>query len=144
MSETKNDTRPAPSRPLPSLHELDTAPFWKATSDGRLTYPVCKACETVVFYPRAHCTSCLSDDLEWRESSGRGTVYTFSIVRQSYHPFFRGIAPYAVAWIDLDEGPRLASNVIEIDPDSIEIGMAVELVWEEHEELSVPLFKPAN
>ena len=91
-------------RPLPKLDEPDTGPFWAATAQQRLTYPRCRSCGQVVFYPRRHCNACLSTDLEWLQASGSGTVYTFSVVRQSYHPFFRALVPYAVGWIDLDEG----------------------------------------
>ena len=140
MSEAK----PAPSRPLPRTDELDTAAFWQATRDHRLTYQRCNDCGAMVFYPRRHCTSCLSQNLAWHESRGHGTVYTFSIVRQSYHPFFRREVPYAVAWIDLDEGPRLLSNVVGVDtPDAVSIGMRVKVRWETHEALAVPLFEPA-
>ena len=133
-----------PTRPLPNLRDLDTQAFWRATKDQRLTYQQCADCGTVVFYPRRRCTGCLSANLAWKESAGEGTVYTYSIVRQSYHPFFRGMAPYAVAWIDLGEGPRLVSNVVGVeDPSSVHIGMRVKIRWEEHEALCVPLFEPA-
>ena len=73
-------------------------------------------------------------------------MYTYSVVRQSYHPFFRGKVPYVVAWIDLDEGPRVLSNIVNVQDLSrdVRIGMKVELVWEEHEGLNIPLFKPAG
>lgn len=133
-----------PTRPLPNLHDLDTQAFWLATKEKRLIYQQCADCGAVVFYPRRRCTSCLSANLEWKESAGEGTVYTYSIVRQSYHPFFRSMAPYAVAWIDLDEGPRLVSNVVGLeDPSGVRIGMRVKVRWEEHEGLCVPLFEPA-
>ena len=133
-----------PTRPLPNLHDLDTQAFWLATKEKRLIYQQCADCGAVVFYPRRRCSSCLSANLEWKESAGEGTVYTYSIVRQSYHPFFRSMAPYAVAWIDLDEGPRLVSNVVGIaDPSGVRIGMRVKVRWEEHEALCVPLFEPA-
>lgn len=133
-----------PTRPLPKLDELDTQAFWQATKEQRLTYQRCAACNGVVFYPRSHCTHCLSDKLTLQTASGRGTVYSYSVVRQSYHPFFRALVPYAVAWIDLEEGPRMLSNVVGVnDPlTDIQIGMPVEVTWEPHEELSIPLFKP--
>ena len=139
-----SDQKPAPTRPLPSLKELDTQPFWAATAEEKLTYTVCRDCGAVVFYPRAHCTSCGSHNLAWRESAGFGEVYTFSVVRQSYHPFFRTVAPYAVAWIDLDEGPRLLSNVIDVDVDALTIGQRVQVHWEHHEGLAIPLFRPTT
>lgn len=134
-----------PTRPLPNPKEYDTREFWAATKDGKLTYQQCKNCGTIVFYPRRHCTGCTDSALELKTASGKATVYTYSVVRQSYHPFFRGRTPYAVAWIDLDEGPRILSNIVGVDDPltDIKIGMKVELEWEEHEELSIPLFRPA-
>jgi uncharacterized OB-fold protein len=133
-----------PTRPLPNPQEFDTKAFWAATKDKELRYQQCDDCNTVVFYPRRHCTGCLGNALTWKTASGEGTVYTFSVVRQSYHPFFRARVPYAVAWIDLDEGPRLLSNIIGVDDPSndIHIGQRVTVAWEEHEELSIPLFRP--
>jgi uncharacterized OB-fold protein len=132
-------------RPLPRADEYDTREFWAATKDKKLNYQQCKRCNTIVFYPRRHCTGCTSGELEWKTASGRGTVYTYSVVRQSYHPFFRNKIPYAVAWIDLDEGPRLLSNVVGVDDplNDIKVGMKVEVEWEEHDDLNIPLFRPA-
>jgi uncharacterized OB-fold protein len=133
-----------PQRPLPNLQEPDTRPFWEATKERKLRYQQCDDCNTVVFYPRRHCTNCLGQKLSWHTASGQGTVYTYSVVRQSYHPFFRTQVPYAVAWIDLDEGPRLLSNVVGVaDPlKDIKIGQRVMVDWEVHDELAVPLFRP--
>ena len=132
-------------RPLPNLKEHDTREFWQATKDGELKYQRCDACGTVVFYPRNHCTGCLSSSLSWHTASGRGTVYSFSVVRKAEHPFFRTQVPYAVAWIDLDEGPRLLSNIVGIDDPAIdiEVGQRVMVEWEIHDELAIPLFRPA-
>ena len=68
------------------------------------------------------------------------------MVRQSYHPFFRKLVPYAVAWIDLDEGPRLVSNIVGVEDPlrDVRIGMRVRVRWEEHDELCLPLFEPAD
>jgi uncharacterized OB-fold protein len=136
--------RPEPTRPLPSLQELDTAPFWEATKQRELRFQQCADCEAIVFYPRAHCTGCLGRNLSWRTSKGEGQIYTFSVVRQSYHPFFRKRVPYAVAWIDIDEGPRLLSNVVGVeDPGAeLQVGQRVRVEWEAHEELAIPLFRP--
>ncbi len=133
------------SRPLPNLNDLDTGPFWRATKDKRLTYQQCSDCGALVFHPRRHCTGCLGGALQWKTSAGLGRVYTYSIVRQSYHPFFRQQVPYAVAWVDLDEGPRLVSNLVGVaDPGrDIQIGMRVKVRWEAHEALCLPLFEPA-
>lgn len=134
-----------PQRPLPRLKELDTRAFWEATRNKELRYQRCDDCETVVFYPRRHCTGCLGSNLSWYTASGKGSIYSFSVVRQSYHPFFRSRVPYAVAWIDLDEGPRLLSNIVGVEDPAADltIGQQVVVEWEEHEELSIPLFRPA-
>ena len=133
-----------PTRPLPSLHEPDTREFWEATKQHELRFQRCDRCKRVVFYPRHHCTHCLSDSLYWETSSGEGTLYTFSVVRQSYHPFFQPRVPYAVAWIDLDEGFRMMSNVIGVEDPArdLVIGQRVRVEWEDHESVSIPLFRP--
>jgi len=135
-----------PGRPLPGLHELDTAPFWRATKNKEFRYQQCAGCGTVVWHPRAHCTGCVDGDLQWLVSDGIGTIYSYSVVRQSYHPFFRGQVPYAVALVDLDEGPRFLTNVVGVDDPlaDVHIGQRVELAWEEHEEVCIPLVKPVS
>ena len=135
-----------PVRPLPRTDEFDTREFWAGTKEQVFRYQQCRNCETVIFYARRHCTGCIDGDLEWKTASGRATLYTYSVVRQSYHPFFRNQVPYAVAWIDLEEGPRILSNVVGVaDPlKEIHIGMPLELEWEEHETLCIPLFRPAT
>ncbi len=138
------DKKPA-TRPLPRTSELDTAPFWKGTKDKEFRYQQCANCGTVVWHPRKHCTGCVDGDLQWHTSSGNGTVYSFSVVRQSYHPFFRNKVPYAVAYVDLDEGPRFLTNVVGVDDPltDVSIGQKVTIEWEEHEEVNIPLVRPA-
>ena len=131
-------------RPLPNLEERDTEDFWAATLDHELHFQQCSHCDTIVFYPRSHCTGCTEGELISKVASGMGTVYTYSIIRQSYHPFFRNLIPYVVAWIDLDEGPRLLSNVIDTDGQAVHIGMRVQISWETHEGVNLPLFKAAQ
>lgn len=133
-------------RPLPSLREADTRDFWSATGRRELCYQQCDACDRIVFYPRSHCTGCTGGRLSWRVSKGLGTIYSYSVVRQSYHPFFKKLLPYVVAWVDLDEGPRLVSNLVGIGETGrdIGIGQKVAVEWEEHEGLSIPLFRPVE
>ncbi|MBT3428282.1 MAG: hypothetical protein HOL98_06260 [Gammaproteobacteria bacterium] len=133
-----------PVRPLPRADEFDTREFWEGTKQHEFRYQQCNQCDEVVFYPRRHCPGCTAGELIWKVSTGKGTVYTYSVVRQSYHPFFRNRVPYAVAWIDLEEGPRILSNVVGVDDplNDVSIGMAVQVEWEEHENLNIPLFKP--
>lgn len=144
--DDKAEVKKVPTRPMPRLNELDTAPFWEATKEQKFKYQQCNNCGTVVWHPRAHCTGCVNGDLQWKESAGKGTIYSYSTVRLSYHPFFRTKVPYAVAYVDLDEGPRFLTNVTGVEDalTDVAVGQRVELSWEAHDELSIPLVKPID
>ena len=129
--------------PLPKFPEPDTEPFWDATKDHELKYQVCDDCGGLVWHPRRHCTHCTSLNLSWKTSKGEGTVYTYSIVRQNYHPAFRERIPYVVAWIDVDEGFRMLSNVVDVDPEEVSVGQRVRVRWLDQEGLALPAFTPA-
>ncbi len=129
--------------PLPKFPEPDTEPFWDATKDHELKYQVCDDCGGLVWHPRRHCTHCTSLNLSWKTSKGEGTVYTFSIVRQNYHPAFRERIPYVVAWVDLDEGFRMLSNVVGVDAEEVSVGQRVRVRWLDQEGLALPAFTPA-
>jgi uncharacterized OB-fold protein len=135
---------PGPARPLPQLPDPDTGQFWAATARHRLTFQVCGRCGQVVFYPRRHCTGCVpaaGSALEWRDSAGRGTVYSFTVIRRNSHPFFSARLPYVVGLIDLDEGFRLVAQV-DAPPEAVHVDQRVAVTWEDHPGLSVPLFRP--
>lgn len=136
----------AARRPQPRFPEPDTQPFWEATKRHELTYQTCNACHTVIFYPRRHCTACGSTATTWQVSKGEGTVYTFSVVVQSRHPAFAELGPYAIGYIDLDEGFRIMSNIVNVsDPmHDITCGMRVKVTWEDQGEgdISLPMFEP--
>ena len=129
-------------RPQPTLDEADTRPFWEATKQHELRYQVCDGCGGVVFYPRRHCPHCMSMNLSWKTSRGEGTIYTYTIIRQIGHPAFRGLAPYVVAWIDLDEGFRMVSNVVGVDVADVRVGQRVRVTWEDQDGVALPLFTP--
>jgi len=129
-------------RPQPTLDEADTRPFWEATKQHELRYQVCDGCGGVVFYPRRHCPHCMSMELSWKTSRGEGAIYTYTIIRQIGHPAFRELAPYVVAWIDLDEGFRMLSNVVGVDAGNVHIGQRVRVTWEDQDGVSLPLFTP--
>lgn len=135
-----------PSRPQPIFPEHDTKPYWDAVKQGRLTYQVCRACAAVVFTPRSHCTECGSEDLEVRESKGLGTVYTYSVIRQNRVPAFAELGAYALAYVDLDEGFRMLTNIVGVaDPTKdVRIGQRVRVEFEAQDsgEYSVPVFRP--
>ena len=129
-----------PRRPLPTLLEPDTQPFWEATKNHELRYQVCDDCNKIVFYPRRHCPHCMGLNLSWKTSQGEGSVYTYTVIRQIGHPAFRERAPYIIAWIDLDEGFRMLSTIVG---DEVTIGQRVRVTWDDQEnDISLPLFAP--
>ena len=131
-------------QPLPRFPEPDTQAFWEATKDHELRYQTCDECDGIVFYPRRHCTHCLGKKLSWKTSKGEGTLYTYSVVRQTYHPAFRERVPYVIAWVDLDEGFRILTHVTGIDdPAEVSVGQRVVVEWQDYDEVSLPLFRPA-
>ena len=101
----------------------------------------------MIFYPRAHCTGCLSSSLSWNISKGEGEVYTFSVIMQNRHPAFKDLGPYALAYVDLDEGFRIMTNVLGVDDpiEDVECGMRVKLTWIDQGEgnIALPVFEPA-
>jgi uncharacterized OB-fold protein len=129
--------RPTPSPP--------TEAFWAATADSQFLLQRCRACASAQFYPKVTCTTCGSSDLDWEAASGRGTLHTFTVARRPTHPAFEGTEPYVVAIIELEEGPRVTSNLVECPLDEVRVGMAVELVWDEQnaDGIRLPLWQPA-
>jgi uncharacterized OB-fold protein len=125
--------------PIPRPDAL-TKSFWEACGEGRLEVSACGACNHLFLPPGPCCPSCWSADLSTRIVSGRGHVYSFVIYRRTYHPGMP--APYVVGLIELDEGPRLISNVVGCDPDEVEIGMMVELRFEPAGDFLLPRFAP--
>ena len=99
--------------------------------------------ERSFYYPRAFCPEDLSQDFEWLRCSGKGTVYTFTITRQNQSSGFRNKVPYVMAYVELEEGVRMLTNIVDCDPESVTIGMPVEVTFEDvTPEVAVPLFKP--
>ena len=105
----------------------------------------CTACNEAIVFPREVCPSCLGTSLEWRESTGRGTVYAFSVQHRPANPFMADRVPYTVALVELEDGIRLMSNVIDVDPDQVEIGMPVTVAWEPLSDgRNLPQFSPTK
>lgn len=134
-----------PRRPLPEVTEL-TAPFWQAAREGRLVMQRCRTCGEYVWCPRPACTECGNPELDWQELSGRGSVYSFTVIRQlagrGARAFEKDI-PYVIAWVDLEEGPRFYTNIVQCPVDRVEIGMAVEVVFDPaSSEINLPKFRP--
>jgi uncharacterized OB-fold protein len=128
-------------RPLPPVTP-DTAGWWAATRDRRLLVQRCRACGNRQHYPRDLCLRCAGTDLELTPTSGRGSVYSFTVVHRPPHPAF--VPPYVVALVRLDDGPQLLTNVVGAEPDEVRCGMAVVVAWEPLDDgRHLPVFTPA-
>tara|TARA_Y100000588_G_scaffold79757_1_gene83507 strand:+ start:209 stop:544 length:336 start_codon:yes stop_codon:yes gene_type:complete len=109
--------------------------------------PKCNDCGHVHFYPRIVCPSCHSRNIGWTQASGKGKLYSFEIAHRSLNPAFKIEAPYILAMIELEEGPRMMSNLINIDPDPavVKCDMPVEIVFEkQNDDVTIALFQPAS
>ena len=131
-------------KPLPKPDPV-TAPFWKSLADGKMQIQCCDDCGAFVFYPRALCPGCGSRKLTWKPVSGRGRIYTLTIVHKPFNASFKGDAPYVVALVELDEGCRMMTNIIDVqpDPEQVKIGMPVEVVYDRvTDAVTLPRFRP--
>lgn len=128
-----------PERPLPPV-DADSAPYWDAANEGRLSIPVCRSCEQWFFYPRALCPNCGSTDIEWRNATGKGTVFSHTTVYQAPSEAFADAAPYVVGLVDLDEGPRMYAG-IRTEGQEVRIGSRVEVTFERvADDIALPYF----
>ena len=129
-------------RPLPWPNPT-TQPFFDAAKERRLQLPRCPR-DGFFFYPRSRCPACLADDWTWEDASGRGTVYSFTIDRIGHVPALREYAPYAIAIVELEEGPRLTARLVDVDADDVEVGLAVEASYEDVDDITLVHFRPAT
>jgi uncharacterized OB-fold protein len=144
MSETSDSRGRAIAKVKPFLQELEAKPFWANLREHKLTAQRCNSCGNFFSYPpQGSCPHCLSTDYTWTELSGKGKVYSFVSYHRAWHPSYEGKTPYNVSLVDLDEGPRLISNVIDCPHDQVKIGMPVQVVYEDNEEYTLPKFRPA-
>jgi uncharacterized OB-fold protein len=133
-------TLPAPAPPVTP----ETQPFWDATAEGRLSLPRCLQCRTFIWYPRTFCPDCHTFGVEWFDASGNGTVYSFAVTQKGDGPW-REVSPYVLAYVELEEGPRVLTNIVECDPASVAIGQAVEVVFHPTEKgPALPRFRPVG
>lgn len=118
-------------------------PYWEATREERLVLPWCTACQSFFWYPRVVCPTCLGDTVEWRDAAGTGEVYAVSVMHKTGMGRDPGDGPYAVAVVELDEGVRLLTNVVGIEPDEVAVGAAVQVSWHELSDgRKLPMFTP--
>ncbi len=122
-----------------------SAPFWAATRDRRLVLPWCVECERAFWFPREVCPRCLGSAIEWRPASGRGTVYAATVEHKpTMLAAVFGDQPYVIALVELDEGVRMLTNVVGVEPDAVSVGMAVQVTWEPLSDgRHLVLFEPA-
>jgi len=133
-------TKPLPTPLSPEL----TRPFWEAARRHELFMPRCTMCDYVFFYPRSECPRCLSTNLEWVKVSGRARLHSFTVVQQPANAAFRDDVPYVYAVVQLDEGPRLVSNIVQCDIDTLRVDMPLEAVFDDvTPEWTLVKFKPA-
>lgn len=112
------------TKPLP-VPTPTSQPFWDGLNDGVVRIQRCDACNAWVFYPRSRCSNCLSDALSWHEVTGNGVLYTFTIARQPTAPHFADEVPQKLAVVELAEGVRLTTTLVNVDEAAIRVGMAV-------------------
>ncbi|MDX2426092.1 MAG: Zn-ribbon domain-containing OB-fold protein [Cycloclasticus sp.] len=116
---------------------IEIQPFWDATTEGKLLLKKCNACGEIHYYPRSICPFCFSDDTVWIEASGKGIIYSYSVIR-------RAEVPYVIAYVTLQEGPTMMTNIINCDIDSVRIDMAVTVSFvDTGEGTALPMFTPA-
>ena len=143
MADT-NKPSPLPPKPSP---QPESAFYWEKCKVNELWLRHCIDCQQAYFYPRDICPHCFSKKTDWIQSSGKGILYSFAIVHRAPSPAFREAAPYVVALVDLEEGVRIPTNIVDVTADPIELccGMSLEVVFRRvNEEISLPVFRPPN
>jgi len=130
------------SKPVP-VPTPETQQYWDKAAEHELWLPYCETDEKFIFHPRSFCPICLSRDVVWKQLSGRGTLASF-IINHRPAPGYEGEAPYVMALVELEEGPRLTANILEVEPspEAVHVGMPLEVVFEDRGEITVPQFRP--
>jgi uncharacterized protein len=124
--------------------DWETRAYWEGCGRGELVLQRCRDCSVVQHRPRGLCVSCLSDAIEHFVASGRGVVYSYTITQQNGLPEFREACPYVLAYVDLEEGPRLMTNITGCEPQVVHVGMPVRVEFKATgDALGVPRFVPA-
>lgn len=131
-------------RPLPRINR-DSAPYWESAHEHALKLQRCADCGELRFYPSLSCHFCNSLEFEWVPISGKGSVFTYTVVYRGPGAPFADLLPLVVAMVTLEEGPTMMSNVVNVDPEAVEIGMPVQLAYEDVDErITLPVFEPAR
>jgi len=123
------------------VQDSDSRPYWEGLAQGELRIQRCNACSKAVFYPRALCPHCYADQLSWIVASGKGTIYSYTVAHQAFGPFAADV-PFVVALIELEEGVRMMSRLLDAPRERVTIGAAVRVTFEKVEEdLTLPYFR---
>lgn len=145
-----SDTTPAPETPKKAAAKPvprpspESGPYWQAAAEHKLRVQRCNSCGQLWFPPSQRCPHCTSGDFAWVEASGKGKVFSFVVFHRVYHPAFEDEVPYVVALVELDEGPRMLTNIVGIPPEDVRCEMPVQVMFEDVAEgVAVPKFKPA-
>ncbi len=132
------------AKPLPHITP-ESKPFWDACRRHRFVVQRCRDCGTFQYYPRGVCAGCWGEKLERQESTGRGTVYTFTVTHRTQTRGFKDELPYVLAYVELDEGVQVLTNIVGCAPDDVRIGMPVVVMFEDaNEQVSIPRFRPVD
>lgn len=134
------------AKPLPTPSP-ETQRFWQGVRAHELWIPYCRPCGAFFWFPRDFCPTCGSREVEWRQTSGRGKVYTFAIQYRAWHPGWANEVPYVTCLVDLEEGVRMFSNLIGVDPtpEAVRCDMQVEAVFEDvTDEVTLVKFRPVR
>lgn len=131
-------------KPLPVVQSW-SQPFWDAARQHGLIIQRCEECGTNIFYPRRNCPECWSPNVGWINASGKGKVYAYSITLAGVEDRFAADLPFVLALVDLREGVRMMTNIIDCRPEDVVIGMNVEVVFKDiTTEFSLPMFRPVR
>lgn len=132
------------AKPVPKIN-ADNRPFWEGCRQHELRFQQCRECGQVRWPPSDLCPQCHSTTTDWLISRGIGRVYTFAVYHTAFHPGFKADLPYTVAMVELDEGPRLMTNIVDCLTDRVRCDMRVEVTWEDVDErITLPKFRPLS
>lgn len=133
-----------PELPLPQPAE-ESLPFWEGLAERRLLLQQCASCGHIGHPPQARCPVCGAMEFSWLEAAGTGRVHSYVVTHQAVHPALRGFTPFATVEVELDEGVRMTSNLVDTPPEEIEIGTRVRVEYVEVAEgVTLPLFRGAG
>lgn len=132
------------SKPVPQPTP-ETQPYWDGAAAGQLWIQRCTGCAKHYFYPRMVCPHCGSAKVEWVQASGRATLYSY-VINHLPAPGFRDDVPYPIAVVELDEGPRMMTTVVDVEPtpEALRLDMPLEVTFEQRGDVSLPVFRPTK